>query len=362
MRSHPLKYGVLCVLLASTGALAQIEVETQIINPKLEVFFLGDFDINSPSTGPAVFAITLINNFELRRVKLRLQVLKDASEPLSSGETDEFDLQPGQLMLTNQQLFSSLSRYRLVDYSLKGAGEELLEQVLATGQLPSGTYRFEVTVVDLTGENEFPADDIEIVVTNPNTLDLIQPGEPVTAGDECAEVFSTLPQFSWQSDFRRFRVLIAEARAGEDPESALLQSPRFEREFQIGVDIPSTTFQYPASGELLTLEPGKSYYWRVIGIVGTSSGDIEFPSQIYCFRVAETDQLQVGSQELDNLLPSLLNSLGIDPEELFGPGGELEGYHGVAVYYNGAKISIPDLMSRINQMKSEFKGYRIEER
>ncbi|MFQ5707673.1 MAG: hypothetical protein ACE5HO_09510 [bacterium] len=357
---------VLMVLALVRLGFAGIRVETTIINRQLEVFFLSDFDINSPTTGPVIFAIDIFNeDAQARQVELKLEIFKDTSERLSNGLSGVFTLQAHEhLRLTNQNLFSSLDPYRLIEYSLDEAGNKLIDSILATGKLPSGTYTFAVVIREIdTPHGVFPAnEDIDIVVTNPNTLDLIFPGDPVNAANEdCPELFSTLPQFRWESDFRRFKVVIAEARLGEDPEDALNQRPRFERVLEVGTDIPSTTFQYPSSGEELSLRPGGSYYWRVTGIVSTSSGDVLFPSEIYCFRVANLDDLQSGNRELEILLANLLSSLGIDPKKLFGENGELYGYHPTRVLYNGKKVNLPDLIAKINKLRSNYKGFRVED-
>lgn len=364
MKSQLKIFTVLLIGVLALKAQAQIEVNTSIINNRLEVFFLSDFDINSPTVGPVIFAIEIINEDPVpKQVELTLEIIKEPSDPLSSGRSGVFTLTPNQhLRLTNQNLFSSLDPYRLIEYSLHGAGQDLLDDVLTTGQLPSGTYTFAVEIIETESGLRFPAnDDIDIVVTNPNTLDLIYPGDAVQSGAaDCLEVFSNLPQFRWESDFSRFRVIIAEARPGGDPEDALTQDPRFERIFEVGINIPSTSFQYPSSGELLTLRPGGTYYWRVVGLVETSSGEVEIPSEIYCFRIADVNQLGTTNQEIELIVPRILRSLGINVDQLFGPGGELRGYKANGISFDGKQMSIPEFIGKINELRANYSRYRVE--
>ncbi len=358
---------------------AQPQLNVRVVSNDLEVFFLKDFDINNPSVGPPLFFIDIINNQQVQNVRLILKVRSEKRGNLASGETRPFVLQPFQtLTISNNDLFSDVGDYRLESFRIQeDVLNDLLQDVLATGRLPTDTYQFEVQLKGVQNPITIDDEQFEIDVSNPNTLDLIFPGQPATGtASECPEIYTNLPQFRWESDMKRFLVIIAEARAGEDPESALNQEPRFLRTFIIGDQsstetiettsetgkiefIPSPSFQYPAFGEVLTLKPGRTYYWRVIGLVKTSSGLEKFKSEIYCFRIADLDQTGSTSQR-DIMVLRLLNSLGIDTQQLFGEGGALEGYHATRIYYNGRLITMPELLRKINEIRSNYTGYKIE--
>lgn len=342
----------------------------------LEIFFLKDFDINSPASGLPIFFVDIQNTGATRNVILRLGLDSRRSGQLSDGETGSFALQQGTrtLTLSNNNLFSSTDPYRLIRYQIaEDVVDGLLKDILSTGKLPTDVYTFRV---DIRDAQNVPLDNdlLEIRVSNPKKLDLIFPGSPATGrSDDCPEIFTNLPQFRWESDMRRFRVVIAEARPGEDPESALNQEPRFTRIFLIGAPgsaniisgqfieriefIPATSFQYPASGESLTLRPGRTYYWRVDGLVETSSGPFQDQSEIYCFRLASLDDLAGRRQQLEFLLR---NILGSDFDKIFGGGGELADYQPSRITVNGQAVTLADLIAQLKDISAAYKGYRIE--
>jgi hypothetical protein len=358
---------------------AQVQVSHRFLNNNvLEMFFLKDFDINSPATGPPIFFVDIKNDAQLREVILGLSIESQRHGPLSRGETLPFTLNPFQILtLSNNNFFSSTDPYRLDSYEVsENVVRELLKDILSTGKLPTDVYLFNVIVRDNVNQSPLDQDSFEIRVSNPRKIDLIFPGRPASGRrEDCPKIFTNLPQFRWESDMRRFRVIIAEARPGEDPESALNQEPRFVRIFALSDDralgvrrdgsrfaerveiIPSTSFQYPSSGEILTLRPGRTYYWRVTGLVQTSSGPVELQSEIYCFRIAKLDELDGRNTQLEFILRSLLGS---DYNNLFGEGGELEGYRAKRIVLDGEEITLVELLKRLQKIKSNYSGYRVE--
>lgn len=375
----PLSKLFLCIsffLIWSNSASSQVTVRHRLVNNALEIFFLKDFDINSPSSGPPIFFVEITNNGPSREVTLVLTIQSRRRGNLSQGETVPFTLNQNQVLnLSNNNLFSNTGPYRFERYRIdEDVVGELLKDILSTGKLPSDIYTFNIEV----RQNQAPLDQdsFDIRVSNPQKIDLIFPGRPATGSrDDCQEIFTNLPQFRWESDMTRFRVIIAEARPGEDPESALNQSPRFTRvfiiqssgnlgvlpddfEFTDRVDVlPSTSFQYPSSGEVLTFRPGKTYYWRVIGIVESSSGPITQESEIFCFRMARLDQLGSGRAQFEFILRNLL---GPDYETLFGEGGEFEGYRAKRLYLDDKEITPAELVSKMQKLQAQYSGYRVE--
>ncbi len=294
----------LFLLVCVSVTFAQVQIVTRPLTNTLEVFFLKDFDINSPASSRPIFFIDLINDSQAREVILVSIVQSREHGQLSRGETIPFSLMASErLTISSSQLFSNSGPYRFNNFSIADdVVDELLQNILDTGRLSTGIYSFETIVKDVVNRTTLDDDSFEIRISNPTTLDLIGPGSRATGrSDDCAIVFSNLPQFRWASNMTRFRVIVAEWKPGEDPESALNQEPRFTRIFllqnsrnanlvgkDLGFDdrvevIPSTAFTYPSSGESLVLRPGNAYVWRVIGLVSTSSGPTSVANEVYCF-------------------------------------------------------------------------------
>ncbi len=357
----------------------QVDIRAFPVRGGLEAFFLQDFDISAPGTGPVIFRLEIDNQTSATlSVRLRIEVGSDRQGLLSSGETNPFNLPPGVMvpMLTNNDLFTSSGPFRLVDYRVQeGVLRDLLRDVLGTGKLPTDVYKFSFIVL-IQGGGQEDSDLIEIRVTNPRKLDLIFPGGPATGNKaDALQIFTNLPQFRWETDVRLCQVVVAEARPGEDPESALNQEPRLVRNFFIGGDatmplsrslpeigsrievIPASTFQFPASGTVLTLRPGGLYYWRVIGFIETSSGTLPLESEIFCFRVADLEQIGPGSEQFLIVMRALL---GQDYDSVFGEGGELEGYLPKRMTFGGREVTATEILTRLTQLQKAYAGYSIE--
>ncbi len=373
--------GITCVVL-SGSAFAQISVSHTLNQGGLEAFFLSDFDITQPSNSVEVFRLFVSNSDpeETFRIALDMKVNSREFGQLSQGRTAFFDLPPSPqpLSIASFQLFSNAGPFHFTDYNiadevLKG----LLDDILSTGRLPSDIYTFRIEVIFQEGAPTGDVtDDFEIRVTNPRKLDLIFPGGPATGRlQDVQKIFTPLPFFRLESDLRRFRVIVAEGRPGEDPESALNQEPRFIKNFVVDprgtggvfedfgdlggrVDVlPSPAFQYPASGTVLSLRPGRVYYWRAIGFIRSSSGPVPLESEIYSFRIAALDQVAGGDDQIQIVLRALL---GNDYEQLFGDDGQLEGFLPKRVMFDGKEITATELLTRLRKLRNSYKGYSIE--
>lgn len=370
---------LLLLFVYASATFAQVQVVTRPLTNTLEVFFLKDFDINSPATSRPIFFVDLINDAQARKIILCVIVQSDNHGELSRGETIPFSLKASErLTISSSQLFSNSGPYRFNNFSIADdAVDDLLENILATGKLPTDIYTFETIVKDIINRTTLDNDSFEIRISNPTTLDLIGPGSPASGRiDDCAMGFSNLPQFRWASNMTRFRFIMAEWKPGEDPESALNQEPRFTRIFllqntrntnlrEIGKDlgfndrvevIPSTAFTYPSAANLV-LRPGKTYVWRVIGLVSTSSGPTSVANEVYCFRIPKLDELGNYMQQFESILRPLLGS---DYEKLFGSGGEFSGYKPKRILLDGKEVTLIEILTKLQKLTSKYRGYAIE--
>jgi hypothetical protein len=108
---------------------------------------------------------------------------------------------------------------------------------------------------------------------------------------------------------------------------------------------------------VLTLRPGRTYFWQVTGIVETSSGPFQVESEIYCFRIATLDDIGNRRQQLELLLR---NILGPDFEKVFGENGELASYEPKQIMLNGQAVTLAELIQKMNEISAAYKGYKIE--
>lgn len=344
----------------------------------LEVFFLKDFDITRPGSGPPIFTLRFTNTSAApQQITLQMQLTSGVNGLLATGITVPF-IVPGVLAsplppINSNQLFSNAGAYAFSTFNFQNI-DNLIQSIQTTGRLPTDTYTFSFNINSVAGTAQGPS--VNFYVRNPRRLDIAGPGGlAIGPVGDWPMVFTNLPQFRWESDLSIFRVTVAEARKGEDPESALNQEPRFRRVFYIqrltglqslltfpelgppAIPLPATTFQYPASGEALTLRPGKAYYWQVEGFIQTSSGRVPLNSDIYGFRVADLANLDGRNQQVRLILRNLL---GQDYERFFGENGELIDYNAKRLSFEGKDVTIADLLSRLPKLRRDLKGFRVE--
>jgi len=367
------------VCLTLYGSLnAQILVTNNFENRSgLETFFMKDFDITRPSSGPPIFSILLTNQYPATAngLVMTLEVSSTIYGLIASGTTDPFSLPTGQQSVTSNQIFTNVGDFGLANFNYEETLiDKLLSDILATGKLPTDIYTFNITIAD---PNNTPVNtQFNITVTNPQKVDLVYPGMPVTERySDCPPVFTNLPLMQIESDMTVLQVIVAEAKEGEDAESSLNQEPRFVQNYYINAGqavqiipqfpelegdvkvLSSTTFQYPASGHSLPLVPGKTYVWQTIGFIQSSSGLAPLESEIYCFHVPKIEQINSNQLPVEMILRNLLGS---DFEKIFGESGELKNHEMMRVKYKGREVTVAELLALLPELKQTFNSYRIE--
>jgi len=351
------------LLLTFQFATAQIIVNAGLTNNDIQVFFINDFNLIQSGASPQLFWLTLTNNYPTSKmVKLRLVFQYNsasavASSELLSGTSDPFLLPVGPLYITNQSLFSSTNDYGLQDYNFnEDAANDLMESILSTGKLPSGSYQFVITVIEDVTTTVYDEEILEFNISNPTTLDLLFPGEPARMSD-MLPIYTTLPLFRWESDASEFRIRVCERLSiNSSPEDVMENEPRLE------VVLNTTTFNYPPAA--FPLEEGKTYFWQVMAIVNSSNGPIEYPSEIWGFKIANltSGQFTATHMQAINYLMLILGSDFLT--ELFDEGGELANYSfNGTIINNGSSLSLEELTNLINKIfrgEIKIKGYVIE--
>lgn len=365
---------LMLVLLMQMPTFAQqVNITAQLTNPSIRVFMLSDFNFTGAgSTSGEIFALAINNSSpQAENCKLEMFIRSQSKGELAFGGTNAFVVQPGTERITNQNLFTKVGQFQLENYNVEQSGDDLLRAILATGKLPSDIYFFEFVLTQLR-TNHVSNAIITIDITNPSTLDLIAPGSGAD-NSELTQIFTTLPLFRWQSDMQVFRLIVAEKIAGvhdsSSPQEIIQDRIRLDKKLTTnpaganGAEIiPATAYQYPASGTW-PLEPGKTYYWQIIGIVESSGAPVELPSEIWAFQINDV-QGSLLSPEQQLLLDQLNITLSEMLQGCLGPGGGLSGFTPTGVIMiNHRPATIDELqaiMTKIRSGEFEVKNARCE--
>ena len=125
--------------------------------------------------------------------------------------------------------------------------------------------------------------------------------------------------------------------------------------------LPSTFFQYPAS-DVLPLQEGRSYFWRLTGMVPTSGTTVHIESEIWGFTVANFASGGTSPEHLQLLaqLRSLVGDEAVDA--LFAAGGPLYGwlFTGLLQDGEGRVMGLAELASLVAQLRQEGKEVTFE--
>jgi len=334
---------------------AQLDISAGFYNEDIQVFFLSDFDLTGTGASPLIFWVRLENQTGVGRdVSLSLTIESQNYGIIAEGTTEPFTLGPNEIEeITNQNLFSQVGRYKLQNYSIEDAvAEDLKNIILQTGKLPSDTYIFRLTVQDAADPSISDTEEIVLNITNPTTLDLISPGARVDGG-ELPEIYTTLPQFQWNSNASRFEITICEKLpTNTSPEDVMNNTPRFQHILPDPPEFPDPlSLQYPSTGAW-PLEEGKTYYWQVKALITTSSGTVELESEIWGFKIGNLTRGALAPEMLRilSILRDLLGDEVIDG--LLGEGGELEGFRPTGVVLeDGRRITLEELTTLIEKLR-----------
>ena len=349
------------ILLFSLELHAQgVQITSQLLNPDLKTFMLSDFNFTGRGTSASeIFEVMLMNTSAVeQQCTLTLTIRAEYQGALAFGETNPFILTPQEIIrITNRNLFTKAQRFSLEEYYIENRGQSLINELLASGALPADIYYF---IFDLQQNGMSQSSTIlRIDITNPRSIDLVSPGSDAAAA-EVEQVFTPYPLFRWESDMIFFRLVIAErlADSGDDlsPEEVMQQRIVFQRNFRLRRDpaapvvdteeLAATLFQYPIAG-VRPLEENKIYYWQVTGLVETSGAPLEFPSEIWKFKLVAAQ----GAQFLTPLQQQLIALVsGIDTD-LLAPGGSLYNFiPNESVRRNGVQISEATILNTLAKL------------
>ncbi len=335
MRTRYLTFWVMmcCLLVALSTALSQSPTVSSIVAP-VNQLSVSDIDFRHSTTPKWLFTINIQvvgTRTVTMAVRAGFSIPNRGDYPIAlTFGTDSFTVR-GTRSVSNLDLDRTI---RLISYNLDNTAKRSLEETaLSSGQIPAGTYTFNVDVTYVDGSAPPGHTEFKIVLSNPTTVELISPVDD----DQFANQF---PLFQWLYDGPSSRISVFEKLPGQTSlEEAASGVPQFTK------TTTANSMQYPSSGARI-LEPGKTYVWFVEGLSGVAGGTaVGRKSSLRSFTVASN-----GSQTLSSLLDELARALPRYQslfDELKAQGFTTAG----SLHLNGTAISIADLQRLVNTLR-----------
>ncbi len=355
---------VFLIFLINLPVFAQgnISVRLDTYLPDGGIMYLSDLGLIDVEHAPLLFSLTIENYFpDAKEIVLKFGIRRGA-DILIDGMTKPFTIEgnsgaPGRIYLTNQNIFTDGLEYSLQNIDITDATDELTNSILSTGKLPPGAYTFYVEILDAQDQSLYDQDSQTLTFGSPTLMDLVSPGARADHGD-LPEIYTRMPFFQWDSDASKFEITVCEKLpSNTDPQDVMRNEPRLQTIVE-----NQKYFQYPPTA--WELEEGKIYYWQVVALIPSASGETRLESEVWGFRVADMTEGSNSAehQQLMMVLQSMFDSQNFTG--LFGEGGPLEGFQfsGVA-YLNGKAISLQEITSLLNQIlqgKIDVSDFAVE--
>ncbi|MCK4772345.1 MAG: hypothetical protein KAT18_05440 [Candidatus Latescibacteria bacterium] len=343
---------------------AQVTVNFIWHQPDMQTFYVADFidlaqEAVDTSLHPDLFTVILTNiagvDQEISvKVTLKIQnlsILQLSDSDLAWVQSKVFTLEPQGLQINNRDLSQEGQKYS-IDTGKSGydetTAEALQDIILQTGLLPSGNYKFEIQVLDVTDQPILSAyTEHTIFVSNPTRVDLVGPGTEF--GGALPVIATNTPQFFWSTDaiasglHYKFRIRVVKVEGAASAEEAMQGFAVWEKFVE-----NQTTEIYPSSVEAIALEAGETYAWQVERLVETSSGTHEIWSEIFWFRLEDPTAGIIGAgieEEVSQMVDQI--------QDLQGVAGELEGYQPTGqVLVDGKPMDLNALRNLLEQVLS----------
>lgn len=271
--------------------------------------------------GPRLFQMYLQNNNSSEYMHdLYMRIIMESNNrgrlvDLEQVSGRPFSLNPGQQVVASNNNISrglpSVEEAIVFDGGLTQAGKEFVNELKGLTSLPPDEYQVSIEIYQgSVGETLLATATGEVgksIVEDTYDFYLLSPGDEV--GSE-AEISNSFPNFQWEgATGATYRLLVVEGRENDSPQSLMdgaastdpIQSDESSSSGSLvdyemlDVIVTESSFQYPTSG-VQELEPGQTYYWRVINQLRTSSGGEERDSEIWSFTIADTQDSRTVDQ------------------------------------------------------------------
>lgn len=327
-----------CLLLCASNAVSQSPTiaVSHIVAP-VNQLSISDIDFRHATAPKWLFTIN-ISVTGVSSLWVKMTVEAGFELPNHENYNNAVTFTTDSFLVTGARSISNLDfdrTIRLTSYRVDNTAKRRLEEsALPTGQIPAGTYTFNVFVTSVDGSIVAPpTPPIVIVLSNPTTVELIAPVD----GDQFVNPF---PLFQWIYDGPSARISIFEKLPNQATlEEAASGIPHYS------TASGSNSLQYPSSGARL-LEPGKTYVWFVEGLSGVAGGTtVALKSSLRSFTVSSN-----GAQSLLSILDELARALPQYQslfDEIKAQGFTTAG----TLRLNGSVISVPDLQRLLNKLR-----------
>ncbi len=279
-------------LLGSSSALFAMDpyIHFTPLGP-FEIMYIGDLDPAGRGSGATWFGVELYG-YENAPTEIILEFTLD-SDLIFNGTTnqlyfdDDLPLNFTNIDFSNQHFDYGDQTIDIDDWDFN---EDYINDI-SSSRLASGSYAITITLENTLNGNSI-SETLYLQVTNPDAVWLMSPNPDQT-------VTMPTPVFIWSSAAQLFRIRLCRAEDGQlGGEDVMSNQPVWEEE------LTGNTATYPA-GDVPPLQHAATYYWQVFALVNTTSGVIEFPSDIWRFTYNEEDDflLEETMELLEDLFP-----------------------------------------------------------
>ena len=245
--------------------------------------------------------------------------------------------------------------------------QNMTSYIISTGKIPNGTYAFEFKLKSDGNEDCTYIDTYfrNVEIYEPTFLELLSPGFSALSDANESPSYSLYPVFTWNTDMCsacEYGIRVSEF--DQSKHSSFLEAlndfsslPSNQSLDFYSISSNTSVLQYPSSGAF-DLELGNYYVWQLRRSYSTTVGSKEDFSDIFIFKISSFDS-QATSQ-----LDFLIDLIGEDEYlNLFGPGGQLEGFSLSGIKKDGENISsdqIQEIIMNLQQGNLELESFSVE--
>ncbi len=322
--------------------------------------------------GPTLFRMYLQNNSSEYANSLYFRLIVESDKigrivEIRQVSGQPFSLNPGQrVFATNNNIGDGLPGVEELiqfDGEFSSEGKEFVNKLKGSTSLPADQYQITVEVHRGSAGGELLASETaEIgrnIVEDTRDFYLLSPGDVASAD---ATIANSYPNFQWQgATGTDYRLVVVEAKGNDSPQSliegAISTSPIQVKGSSGGgslvdyemldVVVGQSSFQYPNSG-VQSLEPGNTYYWKIVSQLESSGGVQERESEIWGFTLASTQQRTQNEKLSSEVSQALRQVLGNKFEEY-----QQDGYNFQSIVIDGQNYQGGQAMQKLMELSRQ---------